>query len=379
MGKKQKPRTPSTSSSQSESALQNPTSNHISLASPIKTSVSLSYRDSTLQPLNSDAFDHISLALPIKSPTSLRQSDTIPQPPQIYTSNTNSLVCNPDPLSIIESKVSDSLRQMFELYFAEFTNSLSQKTDISNSEYFKFDQRLDIRHNPSLKRGEEFESLYQIYYDNANNFSDKLLTHLKKYDDPDLITVLIGIDKANKVFMRASREVKDAMQRYYKKNFTTFEEVNRVLFFHRVLSPLEEKIQSAREFVNQCEAARRACQLYDEESLHLNMLSEASSPNNRTKFKRNKQIVRWEEMSVDEIVNFINGDETPKKNKAKNRSQSNGKQRKEVEIEIDEEIEEFQKRIEEVSLSSSRFKPKVTQEWLSNLRKEIKMLSLFKA
>lgn len=266
-------------------------------------------------------------------------------------------------LSLLKNEVSDSLKEMFELYFAEFLNALAQGKPISNLQYFSFNQGFYNNHNSSCKLGdfEEIESLYEVYYVNANSFSDKLLQHLSSYDESELIIVMNGVVKAYTVFMRASGEVKHAMQKYYNKNLATFEELNKVIFFHRVLRPLQVKIQSAETFINQCEGVKEACDLLNEMSMFVSMLTQAKCPN-RVKVKKNKTNAKLDlnAMSVDDIVNFVNGENNSKKSSQNTNSEIIVKQ--ENDPEIDEEIEKFQQSVESMVVSPSRFKPRITQE-----------------
>mmetsp|Transcript_13784 Transcript_13784/g.20175 ORF Transcript_13784/g.20175 Transcript_13784/m.20175 type:complete len:122 (-) Transcript_13784:48-413(-) len=73
------------------------------------------------------------------------------------------------------------------------------------------------------------------------------------------------------------------------------------------------------------------------------------------------------QMTLDEIVDFIN-DEAKKKTQSKSSTQESSVC---SEGSPDKEIEEFRKRIESVKPFKTRLKPKISSEWLGKLRKTL--------
>jgi hypothetical protein len=104
----------------------------------------------------------------------------------------------------------------------------------------------------------------------------------------------------------------------------------------------------------------------------------------------NEEEIRHEathNMTVDELVSFINGDCRPSKNSRKRQRQKKRKEESDVstaasssspyrETEIpsdaDKEIEEFQSKLEQLRISHTRLKLRVSQEWINSLRSAIR-------
>lgn len=245
-----------------------------------------------------------------------------------------------------------------------------------------------------LVHQESLPSIYDIFYDSVHAFVTELYNDLKKLDGKPVTLRIVCLAEAFHTVENSARELGKITIGIFEHEATsvTCENVTKLAFFDKVLKNFEGLIECVGQIEEVPEVVKEVLNLNLElRSLSERLRSVSKRPDKGLKEGRSfrdhnlsDSYTLLSHMSVDEVVSFINGE-----------IQNNGKQRERRERrisktstndnsgsprsriqdiqtdELDREIEEFKKKLSWVSVTP-KLKPKITQEWLSSLRAQIK-------
>jgi hypothetical protein len=323
----------------------------------------------------------------------------------------------------LKQEVLDALRQIYTEYLNDFVQRkekrLASKNPLDQAPQYNLVVEISYRKQLAQKvkqlvRLDTSHDLLKLFNDCVNNFVEQLLQVLKSLEGKSRMLQVVCLDEAYHTLQNAASEI-DKITYCMFEHYPSCEYINKILFYEKVILYFRDLVDFAKDQGNKhpaavslikCEVDLR--QLTEHQNLHLTQkivkrhfrednlrrnledcdLSTHDGYNESS--SDNEEEIRHEathNMTVDELVSFINGDCRPSKNSRKRQRQKKRKEESDVstaasssspyrETEIpsdaDKEIEEFQSKLEQLRISHTRLKLRVSQEWINSLRSAIR-------
>ncbi|CAG9315169.1 unnamed protein product [Blepharisma stoltei] len=310
-------------------------------------------------------------------------------------------------LSELCEELQEALSKIYNEYLQDFRKRKAQRSEnlrpSDPPEQYQLVVETNYRNELTQKvkqivHQESLNSIYRIFYDAVHQFVSDIFTDLKSLDSQNSILRILCLAEAFHTVENSARELGKITTGIFEREATsiTCENVTKLAFFDKVLKHFDDLIESAASMGDKTEVVNDVINLNLELRSLSNRLRSISKSSGKV-FKEDSQrlnsklILSGEDncnddvsnMSIDDIVSFINGESKDMKKKRRSRGKKRSKAstastsgspksaHTDIEYpELEREIEEFSKRLE-FTMKSPRLKPKYTEEWLKHLREQI--------
>lgn len=319
---------------------------------------------------------------------------------------------NPESAENLREEIIDSISQIYNEYLNDYIartkKRLTSKNPLEQRQSYNLvvDRAFRKKLKEELKQlidSEGTRELHNSLYESVHSFVDAINDQLAELMGKSKMLQAICLAEGYHTLQNASVEIGKIVSRMFEDPAITFENVNKLVFYEKVVKNSTSNIeyvksQDSRHFVvpliskmekdsklassTLTSATLTTISTRDyipEPGALYNMFSDDSSSD----YEEDSQGEPLHNMSLDELVKYINGEpiNSKKRNpqnrisKASTAATSKSPNRENAEnTSFDKEIEDFKKRLEMCNLLPYRIKPKLTQDYLNSLKDKIEQL-----
>ena len=295
-------------------------------------------------------------------------------------------------LSSLKQDVSEALKQIYTEYFNDFKarkgKRIHSKMPLEESSKYELvvdsEYCVELAHKVrQLAYYDDSHFIYRLFYDTVHLFVNKMWDEICLIPDSDYVKRLACLHESYRTLTMAAGEVRKITYAIFdpRQMFITCEEVNKLLFYERVVRGLEEALSQGKAEKSHCLLIKEVLSMEKE----LKQLADRLRGGG-VEIEENEHVDQTDyyDISIDDLVAFINGEPKTssgkpiKKNKKMNSQSSTAEpsvspnRGKDPYADLEQEIEEFRQRLEQTIVPNKRLKPKLSQDWLEHLRKEIR-------
>ena len=318
-------------------------------------------------------------------------------PPTCYETSIESRY-SPDSLKALRKELKDAINKLYSDYFLHFCKRKNSRIAIQNTLFLVYTEELVIEKNycneltQKVKQLVHLDSLNDIYSrfcKSLKSFMSKIYSQLQELKNSDPSVQLSCLVEAYFVVENSSKELSKVTSGIFdlKLNEVSCESVTKLSFLDNVLKKFTELIEGFSPSENpelHTIISNIDGDLRDLEKC-VNCLEK------RDKTVNNELLCPVPNYSVDEIVSYINGGtkENKKQTSRKRRvskastadsSESPFESINDIQVllddlhalaALDKEVQEFQCILENTLPLQQKLKPRLSEEWLTNLRIQI--------
>ncbi|CAG9309977.1 unnamed protein product [Blepharisma stoltei] len=316
---------------------------------------------------------------------------------------------NPERIANLREEIMESINQIYNEYLNDYISRkkkrISSKNPLEQRQSYNLvvDKAFRRKLREELKQlihSEGTQELHNSLYESVHTFVDSLNGQLAELMGKSKMLQAICLAEAYHTLQNASIEIEKIVSCMFEDTEITFENVNKLVFYEKIVKnsvPLIEhvKSQDQRHFVvpliqkmereSKCAASALTSATFSSISMNesgplCNILSDDSF----SSYEEECQTEPLHNMSLDELVNFINGEtknnteKKPRKNrKSKASTAANSRSpnsETSVNTSFDQEIENFKQRLETCKILPKRIKPLLSQDYMNSLRTKIEAL-----